>query len=768
MACLIQNKQNQHNVEVTSSVADDCDFIPVTPRKFLGCDGKINDSDIERLQRGYGHVVDDFTYYYRSAWYPTFRRKPIRKLPIKRVKPRNNLKVKVNAPAFILPWDIVQMMCEVNQLEREKFMKTSLDNPFDAAFKAALKQKLHDSLAQRASSVIEEMNGPPPTIGGSTIQNTTFTRTRVGCVHKSTEIHFNWFNTYSTPCFRWNLYVDLRSGTKPAEVLLSQHCPECSRRDFSIRVYTRGNLDDFALYIYYAWQAHPNFPKDFIRDFIMKRCSGFCCNPWCDDFSSDEDEDVKRDSKSHKPVVSLMDRKLHLSQRENEIGKRAKLDFLKLQKEKRQNASHKSDMRKLFPRTEGLFDINVQHQHEHHFDLAGVEAFISSIQCMIPTGFASAVQWTDVVVSIYTLVASKEWSSRYLAMSTLHKQFGVKGMTISALSAYAINVSEKYLGSSLEDAKNAARIQSGSDFHEFKTDGLTSLCTIMLSLFLGKPPSKTRTDYFIGTLGDLPRKANGLQFIIECAKKCINYVLNITTPHDMLEKACSDIRNKVNVWLTQEGNLALMNSESGFDDVAIALMEANDIVRVLPKNSSIYYGFQPTLFQLNQLYKKVQMSPCAGHAYRKEPVVLHLWGHPGLGKTMMINGIAADALKHIFDLEEVDDETQKERLSNYFQYIYYKPIGNKYHTNYNSAWSKIYVADDANQVDHKELKDDLPFPVELIHLANNSDHLLNVAEVENKRNAKFNSSLIIATDNAKYPDLSYLTSVDAYKRRITL
>lgn len=762
-------------------------FVTVTSKKTLGCDGKITSELKNQLSRGFIHEVDGFSFHYNLYWAPS---KLWKKRPVKQtvgLKKRPTLsKIKVIKPAFILPWDTWELMMEVNQLERAQVAQNLIDglNPFDSAYVTELRRKARLASSKRIldsgiSSPVTE--GVAPSCDWKTIQQAItkafFDKKKLlregveanpgpdyGCDHtKIVKSGFTYIfsNVREEQLYEYRLHVSLRRGDPRVIRESNHHCYLCRKRFFFVIVYTYENSYEFANRISRAWYNHPSFGYEFMLEHLASHCE----KSWCRDLCSDGiepnpgpgDENTKRDSKSHKEPVSVIDRLARLSMRSDDIGSDSKAKKTKLVKRKRQNAAHKQVMRELFPKKQ--FSIDVNHNHEFQF-LADLERILNTL----PDELRGLVKWTDVVVSISAIVRSKSWEAKYLAMSTLYKLFKVKGIAIGAVMALMNNVLRDHL--SVKD--DVLRKQS-SYYAESNYDSITSVVTLVLVFFFGKKPNMSHTNHIVASLGNLPRQAGGIQFLVDLVKRVSNYVMNETTPQQEIENRIREIQTSISKWMTKEGNHALMNSEQGFDEITELVLRAQELSKVVPTVGPLRMLYSSVNYHLQNLYKRVQMSPVSGHAFRKEPVVLHLCGKPGVGKTLMVNAISADALKVIFELAGDSIEDQKRKLSEYFKFVYYKPVGNKYHTNYNSSYSKIYIVDDANQVNPSKLNlEDTPFPVDIINLANNQDHLLNVAEIENKRTAKFNSDLIIATDNEVNPELSYLSSPEAYKRRIDL
>jgi hypothetical protein len=371
------------------------------------------------------------------------------------------------------------------------------------------------------------------------------------------------------------------------------------------------------------------------------------------------------------------------------------------------------------------------------------------------------ISWADVIAAVRVLISDERWDAKYLAIRVLYKECKVENISVEYLLVSLIGVLS-VCSITTREIPVKQNIANDPNF-----DAVTTFVTVMLTFIFGKKPGQGRINHMLDGLGHIPRRSLGLNHLIEVAKRIFKYCTGISSPENCIEQQILEMGKKVNYWITSDGDKFVMQDPRGFDEVTKAIIDANELQKSL-HSSHLKQAFAPTLYELRKIHSRVLRAPVSGHSYRKEPVVVHIVGEPGVGKTAMISALAADALKKIFELQGMPDEDQKNNLSNHFQYIYYRPQGHKYETNYNTSFSKIYVVDDANQIDPDMLVDDLPWPARIIHMNNNADLLLPVAEIENKQTAKFNSDLIIATDNQATPDLSYLQNADAYFRRIDL
>lgn len=810
--------------EITSVVTTDCDFKPVTPKKFLGCDGKMSDRDRLLLSTGFKYSVDDFDYHYSSAWFPSFKRPQIVKKPkmLKKKTLKRSTRVKdlsVDQEIDLLPkpdlmltsQDVALFMASVDDAMKNPFIRESrfLRRGMKNAIFCGLSQCKHclsNSSVESAEQVKEQIV-PASIVEASNNHerfdfrgNTQEERARyyslinrlalreyvpfvdtllregiesnpgptmVGCHHKQS-VYNCTFSVYSVASddvfgYTWALHVLHKPfGVQRVVKRQADVCYTCRRRWFCIEFTSCEKVEDLAFRISHAFINHPAFGFDFCREHLYPNTceEEYCRNLLREGIESNPGPETlngntKRKSKSNKCIVPTLERMQRLAQRDDAIGRSNSVNAKDLITQRRQNAAHKAIMKQLFPTTQSLFSIDINHNF-------GVVNQIQELVDSLPYEFKQAIVWADVVASIRVLLSSCDWSAKYLAFRILYREFSVSGVDAQHLLASLVGV----LSLCAIHTDNIP-VKQNMTFDE-KFDPISTFVTVMLTFLFGQKPGQNRVDHLMDGLGHIPRRSLGLAHLLEVVKRCLSYVCGVTDPNVSLEQQINIINERVTYWLSREGDNFIMTNPNGFDEVTKTVNDATEVERCLISSPHLRRMFSPTLFQLRKIHNRVIQAPVSGHAFRKEPVVLHIVGDPGMGKTLMINAISSDSLKCIFDLNGMPLNEQQEKLRNFFQFVYWRPIGHKYETNYNTSQSKIYVVDDANQVSADYLHDDLPFPARLIHYANNADLLLPVAEIENKRTAKFNSDLIIATDNEKVPDLHYLQSPDAYLRRIDI
>jgi hypothetical protein len=145
-------------------------------------------------------------------------------------------------------------------------------------------------------------------------------------------------------------------------------------------------------------------------------------------------------------------------------------------------------------------------------------------------------------------------------------------------------------------------------------------------------------------------------------------------------------------------------------------------------------------------------SPARCHSIRVEPIALYLYGHPGVGKTVLTDVLKANIFKHYLR----DGGTKYESCA------FTRRSKNEYWEGY--VGQPIVLLDDFGNVKDSQMK-----PVEeyeeLEYMVNTCQFNLKMAELKSKGVSNFTSDFIIASSNQLYPDIKHLTDKGAVFRR---
>jgi len=771
------------------------DFTAVTPRKFNGSTGKVE--NIDSLVSLVSFDIDnDFRIYYRLSTPLRFRREATPRF--KKEKPRLFYHTKViNKPkpdymltsadleTFVkcvddvishLPPEMKSSPFCKHSIERAVFdgLRQSNDNVIRYNVEIPICNESRELSKERKpeefpDDVIDELFDTHPSSqlsfgfglkGGSPNLRTT----PVGCEHITKKqwpydaiyYHHDQRSTYA-------FYMRQIVGDAEVKGTSELYCDICNWRFFHITIFCR-HVENMTGYVSDIIYENPGFPsilsQEWTRTFRNLLLSGDIEeNPGPFDLNGD----TSRKSKRLNTDVDYVERLKNLSKRQDDIGKNAICKLEKFKKERRSKAAEKAIMKQLLPRTESLIEVNVS-----LFKIDFVKQMKRVLNGM-PKEIKKIFNWADVGTSLYVILFDSNWAAKYLATSTLIRIFNVSGVTAEHTTMLLVVVACKFGIMTLTSTeKNRLKTEGLMTESDFDLDPSSTLISLILTFLMGGKPGKSRVTNLVDSVGKLPQQARGVEAIIAVVKKVLQHLSIVSDPDQDINDKLNQINEKVIYWLSKEGEEYIMMHPAAFDEVTNVVLAVDMITQAVSPTHPLMKKYRTTLYHLRMVHRKVLMAPRSGHSYRKEPVIIQLAGDAGIGKTYMVQLVAIDALKYIFHQQGKTPEQIKESMENPFQYVYWRPIGHKFETNYNSSLSKIYVMDDANQIDPDYLKDDLPAPGRLIHLKNNAELLLPVAELDSKRLAKFNSDVVIFTDNCEQPDLSFLADKNAYKRRIDL
>lgn len=141
---------------------------------------------------------------------------------------------------------------------------------------------------------------------------------------------------------------------------------------------------------------------------------------------------------------------------------------------------------------------------------------------------------------------------------------------------------------------------------------------------------------------------------------------------------------------------------------------------------------------------------------RVEPVVLHMFGGSGIGKSTITPLLVADVLSDRMDWREGDTVAN---------HIYTRNPGTEYWSGYRGQEACVF--DDFMQLVDSEARPS-PEIIDVIRSANNAAFLVPMAEIHEKANSYFKSKLMILTTNVESLNPKSITCPVALKRRMDL
>lgn len=330
-----------------------------------------------------------------------------------------------------------------------------------------------------------------------------------------------------------------------------------------------------------------------------------------------------------------------------------------------------------------------------------------------------------------------------------------------------------------EDVPEEVRTQALSDMKEYfdvsqmgPVQAIGALVLSLVSLFLlNQIPGKGDFDSFMRRCDVFAKGTKGMEHIYGYSKSFMNNAVVfceekilgesptlMTSIEGRLTKLCEEIRKAALI----ENQNKLLTSRVQVDHVDSLFKQSLEMIETLRLGglASQKQAFVGYFHVVRELHKKASVSPISGRGFRQQPKFYQLAGDPGVGKTRLAWILSIDFLREL--------NLTKEQMRDYASYIYFRKTGEKYWTNYNAEMHRVCVCDDASQL-FEEHGEGVPFFAEIIHLANNAECPLNVAEVDLKKFARFNSEVIISTDNNRNPNLNnILRDPAAFRRRIDL
>lgn len=157
---------------------------------------------------------------------------------------------------------------------------------------------------------------------------------------------------------------------------------------------------------------------------------------------------------------------------------------------------------------------------------------------------------------------------------------------------------------------------------------------------------------------------------------------------------------------------------------------------------------------VRMFYDRVQASGAFKGGPRVEPLVIHLFGESGVGKSGMMYPMAIDILK----IEGIVD-------GKWAQDIYARSIEQDFWDAYRNQ--RIVLYDDFGQLKDSENSPNLEF-FELIRFGNMAPYPLHMASIMDKSRTFFNSKAVILSSNTAYFNPKSLTCPEAIRRRLDI
>lgn len=198
--------------------------------------------------------------------------------------------------------------------------------------------------------------------------------------------------------------------------------------------------------------------------------------------------------------------------------------------------------------------------------------------------------------------------------------------------------------------------------------------------------------------------------------------------------------------------------------IASSLDIANQIMTIQTQLNDYLYRAnqirsQPNARLIDNLLRRIRKqcewavtSPARTASVREVPLAIYLYGLPGAGKSVLTDILKAKIYHKYLSTD----------MCNYATCSYSRSPASDYWEGYTNQ--PIVVLDDFGN-----LRDTVTNPVveyeEVIRMVNNAQYTLNMAALQSKGNTVFDSQFLIASSNARFPDIKSLTDPGALYRR---
>lgn len=291
------------------------------------------------------------------------------------------------------------------------------------------------------------------------------------------------------------------------------------------------------------------------------------------------------------------------------------------------------------------------------------------------------------------------------------------------------------------------------------------LCTAVLARNI---PSTTGLDQVIRRLKDIPNAARGSLDIFTFFKDQINNILTSVVgnvvgenqlpidPFSNLQKWLSDVTEAC----TME-NLNKMSYDSELVSRVERLhregMEMNESFARLRVPSSDLTVFRNAQLSLNIAVNEARRSGAGGIGPRVEPLLLHMVGATGVGKSSLSWFVLADWFKHKRGVQ--DEKT-------IYENTYYRKTGQEFWDGMTSN-KEVVLYDDVGTLVDSVGKPNQEF-LEAIYSANIAPFPVHMASMHEKANTFFKAKLLVWSSNREGFATPSLTNPEAVTRRIDL
>lgn len=290
---------------------------------------------------------------------------------------------------------------------------------------------------------------------------------------------------------------------------------------------------------------------------------------------------------------------------------------------------------------------------------------------------------------------------------------------------------------------------------------ITFACGAFNLLCTGSVPSPSEMSKHFSHIG---RAAQGFRAVKDLFNWLTDYIAEIyyTTVYGISAEEFKFMKNFPNLENIYAASKLIETLHKTVVDSSAEI--SNQILAINHELSDYLYqagrmNSRPNVSLITNLQKRIKEhvewashSPARCHTIRTQPIAFYLYGHPGVGKSVLTDVLQARIFKHYL----------KERGVKYESCSFPRRAKNEYWEGYTNQ--PIVILDDFGNVKDSQVK-----PVEeyeeLEYMVNTAQFPLKMAELKSKGVSNFTSEFIIASSNQLFPEIKHLTDPGAVFRR---
>lgn len=404
----------------------------------------------------------------------------------------------------------------------------------------------------------------------------------------------------------------------------------------------------------------------------------------------------------------------------------------------------------------------LNHDHSHTVKIGmddNLSNFIQSLSNQVPQAISQTKEYLSTACKLFLILRNlDDMTSISITFIDLLLTWNVPMKIASAAWTW---ISEHC--SCLFGSKFKAQIAT-----PINTKALTMLITCICGLLgANKLPCKSMITTVLKSLGDVGRATQGYRVLSECFSPIFNRVYKTVyqfifgVPPEMtdLESMLTDIR----LWFLDVERLTPLSKQ---DSIPTDYKTIRDVERVY--NKGLMFLRQIDMLKLSppdkepflkywmlmqKIYDRAIAQGVRKSEPRTEPVIIHLFGSSGVGKSGLVYLLAQDICAQEGLASETMDET------------YFRNVEQEFWDGYHGQMVCVY--DDFGQMKDVQGSPNPEF-MEIVRCRNIAPWPLHMAHLEDKARTRFTSRAIILTSNESHYLTPSLTCPEAFDRRLDL